>query len=91
MNVLIAAFPFQEVMEVLLEECGRHSGHFGWVDYGVLAVVLVGSCAVGAFYACTGPKQTTSEDFLLGGSSMGTLPTALSLAAGFVSPFLCYQ
>ncbi|XP_073973566.1 sodium-coupled monocarboxylate transporter 1-like [Rhodnius prolixus] len=69
----------------IAELCASQAGGFGWIDYLVLAVVLGGSCAIGIFYAIVGPKQTTSEDFLLGGSSMGTVPTALSLAAGFVT------
>ncbi|CAH1395632.1 unnamed protein product [Nezara viridula] len=67
------------------EICIIEGGLFSWIDYLVLGVVLVGSCLIGTFYACTGPKQTTSADFLLGGSSMGTIPTALSLAAGYIT------
>lgn len=54
---------------------------FGWEDYSVLATMLILSCAIGAFYGYFGEKQTTGDDFLLGGSSMGTFPMALSLAA----------
>lgn len=54
---------------------------FHWEDYSVLATMLIVSCAIGVFYAYFGEKQTTSDDFLLGGSSMGTFPMALSLAA----------
>ncbi|BET00498.1 Sodium:solute symporter family [Nesidiocoris tenuis] len=60
-------------------------GSFHWVDYTLLAAVLLGSVLIGMFYAWTGPKSKTSEDFLLGGGSMGTVPTALSLAAGFIT------
>lgn len=42
------------------------------------------SCAIGVFYGYFGEKQMTGDDFLLGGSSMGTFPMALSLAARFV-------
>ncbi|XP_073943999.1 sodium-coupled monocarboxylate transporter 1 [Choristoneura fumiferana] len=58
---------------------------FHWEDYSVLATMLIVSCAIGVFYAYFGEKQTTSDDFLLGGSSMGTFPMALSLAASFVT------
>lgn len=54
---------------------------FTWIDYFVLGAMLVISCGIGAFYAFFGSKQTTSEDFLLGGSSMGTFPMAMSLTA----------
>ncbi|XP_013186433.2 sodium-coupled monocarboxylate transporter 1 [Amyelois transitella] len=58
---------------------------FGWEDYSVLATMLIVSCAIGIFYGYFSEKQTTGDDFLLGGSSMGTLPMALSLAASFVT------
>lgn len=57
---------------------------FHWEDYCVLATMLVVSCAIGVFYGYFGEKQTTSDDFLLGGSAMGTFPMALSLAARYV-------
>ncbi|CAG4981070.1 unnamed protein product [Parnassius apollo] len=58
---------------------------FHWEDYSVLATMLVVSCAIGVFYGYFGEKQTTGDDFLLGGSSMGTFPMALSLAASFIT------
>ncbi|XP_063620773.1 sodium-coupled monocarboxylate transporter 1-like [Cydia splendana] len=58
---------------------------FHWEDYSVLATMLIVSCAIGVFYGYFGEKQTTSDDFLLGGSSMGTFPMALSLAASFIT------
>lgn len=71
------------------DECNKehpaqvHS--FAWMDYSVLAVMLLVSSLIGTFYACFSKKQETSDDFLLGGSSMGTLPMAMSLAASFVT------
>ncbi|CAK1552056.1 unnamed protein product [Leptosia nina] len=58
---------------------------FHWEDYAVLAAMLFVSCAIGVFYGYCGEKQTTGDDFLLGGSSMGTFPMALSLAASFIT------
>ncbi|XP_017784801.1 PREDICTED: sodium-coupled monocarboxylate transporter 2-like [Nicrophorus vespilloides] len=58
---------------------------FSWADYVVLAGMLVISCGIGVFYGFFGDKQTTSSDFLLGGSSMGTFPMAMSLAASFIT------
>ncbi|XP_072944315.1 sodium-coupled monocarboxylate transporter 1 isoform X2 [Epargyreus clarus] len=58
---------------------------FLWQDYSVLATMLIVSCAIGVFYGYFGEKQTTGDDFLLGGSSMGTLPMALSLGASFIT------
>lgn len=54
---------------------------FSWPDYLVLGSMLVVSCGIGLFYGFIGTKQETSSDFLLGGSSMGTFPMAMSLAA----------
>ncbi|GBP30471.1 Sodium-coupled monocarboxylate transporter 1 [Eumeta japonica] len=61
------------------------SEFFHWEDYCVLAAMLIISCLLGIFYGYFGEKQTTSDDFLLGGSTMGTFPMALSLAASFVT------
>nr|CAH7751225.1 unnamed protein product [Callosobruchus chinensis] len=58
---------------------------FSWEDYAVLAAMLIISCGIGVFYGFCGPKHENSEDFLLGGSSMGTFPMAMSLAASFVT------
>ena len=69
------------------ETCtGGHAllNRFGWADYSVLATMLIVSVGIGMFYACCGADQKTSEDFLLGGSSMGTFPMAMSLAARWV-------
>lgn len=55
--------------------------HFTLTDYVVLLIMLVVSCAIGFLVGMSGEKQTTSDDFLLGSSNMGTLPMALSLAA----------
>lgn len=59
--------------------------YFSWADYTVLAMMLLVSCLIGTFYGFFSSKQETSEDFLLGGSSMGTFPTAMSLAASFIT------
>ncbi|XP_076652072.1 sodium-coupled monocarboxylate transporter 1 [Halictus rubicundus] len=58
---------------------------FSWVDYVVLAAMLLISCLIGTFYGFFSKKQETSKDFLLGGSSMGTFPMAMSLAASFIT------
>jgi hypothetical protein len=60
--------------------CGNNN-RFHWPDYLILVVVLVVSASIGLFYGYFGPKQKTASDFLLGGSSMGTFPMAMSLAS----------
>lgn len=59
--------------------------YFSWVDYTVLAIMLLVSCLIGTFYGFFTKQQETSQDFLLGGSSMSTFPTAMSLAASFIT------
>lgn len=59
--------------------------YFSWADYAVLATMLIVSCLIGTFYGFFAKKQETSQDFLLGGSTMGTFPTAMSLAASFIT------
>ncbi|XP_017758967.1 PREDICTED: sodium-coupled monocarboxylate transporter 1-like [Eufriesea mexicana] len=59
--------------------------YFSWADYTVLAAMLIISCLIGTFYGFFAKKQETSQDFLLGGSSMGTFPMAMSLAASFIT------
>lgn len=47
----------------------------------MLATMLIISCGIGIFYGFFGAKHENSDDFLLGGSKMGTFPMAMSLAA----------
>ncbi|CAH2259272.1 sodium-coupled monocarboxylate transporter 1 [Pararge aegeria] len=70
---------------VLETQNGTNIELFHWEDYSVLAAMLFISCAIGVFYGYFGEKQMTGDDFLLGGSSMGTFPMALSLAASFIT------
>lgn len=72
----------------VLEKCtGGHAllNRFGWQDYSVLGAMLAISVGIGMFYGFFSGDQKTSEDFLLGGSSMGTFPMAMSLAASFIT------
>lgn len=61
------------------------SNLFSWADYTVLGAMLIISCLIGTFYGCFSKKHESSDDFLLGGSDMGTLPMAMSLAASFIT------
>lgn len=58
---------------------------FSWEDYSVLASMLIISVGIGMFYGFFSGDPKTAEDFLLGGSSMGTFPMAMSLAASFIT------
>ncbi|KAI2652134.1 Sodium-dependent multivitamin transporter [Labeo rohita] len=59
--------------------------HFGTVDYVIFAVLLVASAGIGLFYAFSGGRQRTTQEFLLADRNMRCLPVSLSLLATFQS------
>ncbi|XP_044266607.1 sodium-coupled monocarboxylate transporter 1-like [Tribolium madens] len=67
------------------EDNEKTKNTFSWPDYLVLGAMLLVSCGIGVFYGFIGEKHASSDDFLLGGSSMGTFPMAMSLAASFIT------
>ena len=60
-------------------------GKFGAWDYVVLALMLAISAGIGIFYALTGGRQSTTQEFLLADRSMSPFPVAMSLVATFIS------
>ena len=58
-----------------------------WVDYLVLAISLVLSCAVGVYYGIMDwkGKKNTAEDFLMAGRKMPIIPVAVSLLVSTIS------
>ncbi|KAJ1158381.1 hypothetical protein NDU88_011071 [Pleurodeles waltl] len=58
---------------------------FGTVDYVIFVLLLVLSSGIGLYYALSGGKQRTMQEFLLADRSMSFLPVALSLLATFQS------
>ena len=56
---------------------------FGVLNYLVLGLMLLISALIGVYYGWRGQQNT--EEFLLGGRSMGTLPMTMSLFASFIS------
>ncbi|KAG7265255.1 hypothetical protein CRUP_022690 [Coryphaenoides rupestris] len=59
--------------------------HFGTVDYVIFVLLLVASAGIGLFYAFSGGRQRTTQEFLLADRSMSCLPVSLSLLATFQS------
>ncbi|XP_018024215.1 sodium-coupled monocarboxylate transporter 2 [Hyalella azteca] len=57
--------------------------HFGAVDYGMLAVTMLASVAIGVYHGIKGNK--TAVDFSMGSRSMTPFPVSLSLLATFLS------
>ncbi|NXS23176.1 SC5A6 protein, partial [Mystacornis crossleyi] len=58
---------------------------FTAIDYSIFALLLVLSSAIGLFYALSGDRQRTVQEFLLANRDMSCLPVALSLLASFQS------
>ena len=59
--------------------------NFKVADYIVWVVILIFSLSVGVFYACSGGRQRSTEEFLLGNRRMNPIPVALSIAVSFIS------
>lgn len=54
---------------------------FGYVDYTILIIILSVSLGIGFFFGCFGNSSQSTEEYLLGGRKMKTLPIAISLIA----------
>lgn len=58
---------------------------FGFVDYTVLVVILSISLGIGFFFGCCRNANKSTEEYLLGGRQMKTIPIAISLIASQLS------
>ena len=58
---------------------------FHWADYVIFVMSLVVSAVIGIYYGCTGKKQSSVEEFLMGNRRLGVIPVALSIQATFLS------
>ncbi|KAK3777208.1 hypothetical protein RRG08_047828 [Elysia crispata] len=70
-------------MEEKITDNSQH--HMNIWDYVVFAVSLAVSLGIGIFYALTNKWRNNTEEYLVGGRSMGFLPTAISLIVSFQS------
>ncbi|KAF7657991.1 hypothetical protein LDENG_00019380 [Lucifuga dentata] len=59
--------------------------HFTTADYVIFALLLVASMGIGLYYALSGGRQRTTQEFLMADRSMSCLPVSLSLIASFQS------
>ncbi|XP_014486739.1 PREDICTED: sodium-coupled monocarboxylate transporter 1-like [Dinoponera quadriceps] len=59
-------------------------GYFHWIDWLVFALMLVVSAAAGLWHFRRAQKSNT-QDYLLGGKSLGLFPVSASLVASFIS------
>ncbi|XP_053191878.1 solute carrier family 5 member 6 [Scomber japonicus] len=59
--------------------------HFTVADYVIFAILLAASMGIGLYYALSGGRQRTTQEFLLADRNMHCLPVSLSLIASFQS------
>ncbi|CAF0741628.1 unnamed protein product [Adineta steineri] len=59
--------------------------YLGWIDYGVLILLLIFSGSIGIYHGCVRSKQTSTKEFLIADGQMRVLPTAMSLLASLTS------
>lgn len=59
-------------------------GFFTVPDYAVFVVMLSISTGIGVYFGCFGQNEQSTEEYLLGGRQMKTLPIAISLIASWV-------
>ncbi|KAL6258811.1 hypothetical protein P5V15_010757 [Pogonomyrmex californicus] len=59
-------------------------GYFHWIDWLVFALMLLVSAAAGLWHFRRAQKSNT-QDYLLGGRSLGLFPVSASLVASFIS------
>lgn len=58
---------------------------FHWVDYLMLVLTLLLSCAVGIYYGIAERNKSTADDYLMAGRSMPVWPVSFSLFVSFLS------
>lgn len=66
---------------LLLDAIATNPSYFTVVDYSVFGFLLSCSLAIGIYFGwCTNETQTT-EEYLVGGHKMKSIPIAISLVA----------
>ncbi|XP_044269102.1 sodium-coupled monocarboxylate transporter 2-like [Tribolium madens] len=58
---------------------------FSWYDYILFSVMLVLSALIGIYFGCFGSKQSSANEYLMGGKTMRVIPIAISLVASHTS------
>lgn len=61
---------------------------FSIVDWVIFSVLILFSGVVGIYYACTGGKQKTTDEFLMADRKMPILPVAASILVSFQTAVL---
>ncbi|XP_028155857.1 sodium-coupled monocarboxylate transporter 1-like isoform X1 [Ostrinia furnacalis] len=62
----------------------RSMQHFTWIDYSVFILMLTVCGGIGVYFGFV-KKQKSTQDYLLGGRNMKSVPVCFSLVASFIS------
>lgn len=54
---------------------------FGWCDYIIFSAMLALSALIGIYFGCFGSKQSSTNEYLLGGKTMKVIPIVISLVS----------
>lgn len=66
---------------------------FHWFDYTLFSIMLLLSVLIGLYFGCFGTKQSTVNEYLMGGKKMSVLPIAISQIARYKTnqiKFYCF-
>jgi len=58
--------------------------YFGLIDYATVSLTLLISLGIGIYHAIKGGGKRNSEDLLVGGRKMSTVPVAISILVTFL-------
>ncbi|XP_045450061.1 sodium-coupled monocarboxylate transporter 1-like [Melitaea cinxia] len=58
--------------------------YFSWIDYSIFMVMLSVCCGIGIYFGFV-KRQTSTNDYLMGGRNMKLVPICFSLVASFIS------
>ena len=58
---------------------------FHWADYVMFAASLAMGVVIAVIFMCTGGKQKTSREYLLGGGNMNAIAVGTSLLASLLN------
>lgn len=70
-------------------EIAAVAGNFHAIDYLVFGALLMLSVSIGVYFGFFDGTEQTTEEYLLGGRKMKTIPVAISLVARYINQCKC--
>lgn len=68
------------MLDIDVEEVRKTYQHFSLIDYSVFVFMLLICVLVGVYFGLV-KKQTSAQDYLMGGRNMKLIPVCFSLVA----------